>query len=329
MIVYVKEQGASLRKRGARILVEKDDQILREIPLKDTAAVGLFGNVQVTTQAMAVLLDAGIPLSLFSRRGRLRGRLVPDEPRDAGLLLAQFQTTTNAASCLDAARGLVAAKLWNSATVILEFHSNHPGAGLEGDATALKAAAHSALAATTTEEAMGHEGAGAALYFKAFASMNLSGLPFPGRRKHPAPDPLNALLSLAYTLVTNELHALLGASGLAPEFGFLHSPDRTRPSLALDLVEPFRAPLCDRLVLRLVNLRILRPEHFGTQPAGGGVILLPAAFAEFLAAYEEAVEAPRTGAPEGLRRVFESQVAAVSTWLRGGPHFIPWIEEDC
>jgi len=328
MIVYVKEQGACLRKRGSRILIEKEDRILREIPLKDTAAVALFGNVQVTTQAMAVLLDSGIPLSLFSRHGRLRGRLVPDDPRDAGLLLAQFQASTNPTFCLDSARGLVAAKLWNSAAVILEFHSNHSAAALEGDAAALKAAAQSALDSTTTAEAMGHEGAGAALYFRAFSSMNLSGLPFPGRRKHPATDPLNALLSLAYTLTTNEIHSLLSAQGLAPEFGFLHSPDRTRPSLALDLVEPFRAPLCDRLVLRLVNTRVLRPEHFGARPAGGGVILLPDAFAAFLAAYEEAVESPRACAPNGLRRVFEEQVAAFAGWIRGGPQFIPWIEKD-
>lgn len=328
MIVYVKEQGACVRKRGSRILIEKDDQTLREIPLKDTAAVAVFGNVQVTTQALAVLLDAGIPLSLLSRHGRLRGRLVPDDPRDAGLLLAQFGASTNAASSLAAARALVGAKLWNSAAVIGEFHSNHPALALEGDVTALKAAAHAAVAAATVAEVMGHEGAGAALYFGAFASMNLSGLPFPGRRKHPATDPVNALLSLAYTLATNEIHALLAAAGLAPEFGFLHSPDRTRPSLALDLVEPFRSSLCDRLVLRLVNTRVLRAEHFGSRPAGGGVILLPDAFAAFLTAYEEAVESPRTGAPNGFRHAFQMQADGLVGWLRGNPSFLPWLEED-
>lgn len=328
MIVYVKEQGACLHKRGSRILVEKEDQTLREIPLKDTEAVALFGNVQVTTQAMAVLLDAGIPMALYSRHGRLRGRLVPEEPRDAGLLLAQLQASTDAARCLTAARTMVAAKLWNSAAVIREFHSNHPDAALEGEVTALKAAAHAALAAATTAEAMGHEGAGAARYFAAFASMNLSGLPFPGRRMHPAVDPLNALLSLAYTLATNEMRSLLDGHGLSPEIGFLHSPERTRPSLALDLVEPFRGPLCDRLVLRLVNTLVLRAEHFGSRPGGAGVILLPDAFEVFLAGYEEAMESPRTGAPNGFRRVFQEQVAGCAAWLRGGPHFIPWVEED-
>ena len=223
---------------------------------------------------------------------------------------------------------LVGAKLWNSAAVIGVFHSNHPALPLEGDVTALKAGVQSALAAANVAEAMGHEGAGAALYFAAFSSMNLSGLPFPGRRKHPATDPVNALLSLAYTLATNEIHALLAAVGLAPEFGFLHSAERTRPSLALDLVEPFRSSLCDRLVLRLVNTRVLRPEHFGCRPADGGVILLPDAFAAFLGAYEEAVESPRTGAPNGFRRVFQEQADVLVRWIRGGPPFLPWMEEE-
>src|ERR1039457_4618145 len=91
-VVYVKEQGAIVRKRGERILVEKDEQLLAEIRLRETASVAIFGNVQVTTQALSELLERGIPLSLYTRHGRLKGHLVPDVSKNVPLRVAQYRT---------------------------------------------------------------------------------------------------------------------------------------------------------------------------------------------------------------------------------------------
>ena len=90
--VYIREQGAVVRKRGSRILVEKEGETLLEILLRQTDSVAVFGNVQVTTQALSELLDRGIPLALYTRHGRLKGRLVPDVSKNVPLRVAQYRT---------------------------------------------------------------------------------------------------------------------------------------------------------------------------------------------------------------------------------------------
>lgn len=174
--------------------------------------------------------------------------------------------------------------------------------------------------------------------------MNRSGFPFAGRRMHPPPDPVNALLSLGYTLATNELRGIAEPHGLEPHLGFLHRADYGRPSLALDLVEPFRAALVDRLTLRLVNERILTAEDFvrrtgwgrtatfpETGPSGaatGGVVLTPEAFKRYLEHYEAAVMQPRKSAPQGLRAVFRGEVEKLARALLDGGPFAPYTEGE-
>src|SRR5207247_1013107 len=121
----------------------------------------------------------------------------------------------------------------------------------------------------------GWEGAGARAYVGALMEFNRSGLDWPGRRKHPATDPLNALLSLAYTLLMHELTALLEGAGLDPYLGFLHQVDYGRPSLALDVMEAFRHPVADRLVLTLVNREMLDAGDFHSGGERPGVFLSP------------------------------------------------------
>lgn len=132
----------------------------------------------------------------------------------------------------------------------------------------------------------GVEGSAAREYFAALMEFNRSEMPWPGRKKHPATDPLNALLSLTYTLIMNEFTALLEGAGLDPYLGFLHQVDYGRPSLALDMMEPFRHPIADRFVLSLVNKGMVNAEHF--RPAGDrpGVFLSPGAMKKYFGEYE-------------------------------------------
>src|SRR5205814_6131625 len=129
----------------------------------------------------------------------------------------------------------------------------------------------------------GVEGAAARTYFAALMEFNRSEMEWPGRVKHPATDPLNALLSLAYTLLMHELTALLEGVGLDPYLGFLHQVDYGRPSLALDVMEPFRHPVADRLVLTLLNRRVLDASDFRSGGEHSGVFLAPAALKRFIA----------------------------------------------
>ncbi len=328
-VVYVKEQGAGIHKRGGRLLVEKDDSVLAEVRLRETELVAVFGNVQVTTQALSELLERGIPLAYYTRNGRLKGRLVPEGAGGLELRLAQYRASADPESALAVAKPLVAAKLANSASLIEEYRSNYPGEELAEAAGRIREAAVRAFAAANVESLMGQEGAGAAAYFRAFSLMNRSGLMFDGREKHPARDPVNALLSLGYTMVMNEVRALAEGLGFEPGLGFLHAAERGRPSLALDLMEPFRAPVVDRLTLRLVNERILRGDDFAVRVSGtmvGGVILTPGAWRRYLEEYEGMLATPRAGAENGFRAEIRSEVAGLAGWLRGGAEFLPFLE---
>jgi CRISPR-associated protein Cas1 len=161
--------------------------------------------------------------------------------------------------------------------------------------------------------------------------MNRSELPFDGRRKHPATDPINALLSLGYTLAMNEIRAAAEGAGLEPYLGFLHCVDYGRPSLALDLLEAFRAPLVDRLALRLVNEKALTAADFATRAGGsgaGGVVLLPESFSKYIGAYEAAVSEARKRAPAGFREAWRADVQKLAAAIREGGRFLPYCEEE-
>jgi CRISPR-associated protein Cas1 len=319
--LYIKEQRTVLRKRGGRLVVEKEGQKLLEIPLRTTSAVAIFGNVQVTTQALAELLDRDIPLALYTRNGRLKGHLAPEASRNIPLRIAHYRTALDEAASFPFAQRIVEAKIANSAALLREHRANHPDPRLDAAIAQLRESHEHTRACTAHPALLGCEGAAARAYFEAFTLCNRSTLPFPGRVKHPATDPINALLSLGYSMVGNELRALAEGAGLEPYLGFLHRVDYGRASLALDLVEPFRAPLVDRLTLKLVNDRILREDDFARRVSGtesGSVILAPGAWERYLGHYE--------GAASELRAEMAAQVESLAASLREeGAEFLPYL----
>lgn len=329
-VIYVKEQGSAIHKRGSRLVVEKDDVALAEIPIRETTLVALFGNVQASSQVLGELAERGIPVSFNTRNGRLKARLVPEASGSIMAKLRQYRAATDPAAALPVARALVCSKLANSRRLLEDYRKHYPSYSLAQVCDSLKGSAEKAFGAASIAELMGYEGAGAAVYFRAFTTANRSELPFPGRHMHPSTDPLNALMSLGYTMATNELHSLIEGHGLEPYIGFLHSPEDNRPSLALDMVEPFRPSFVDRLVLLLVNERILKEADFMKRvggPQSGSVVLRPDAWTKYLTAYEDAITRPRAFAPMGIRGAMRDQVDRLAKALRDGCDFIPYLED--
>jgi CRISPR-associated protein Cas1 len=325
--LYLTQQGSVLRKIGNRLIVEKDETILLDVPYHKLEVVLLFGNIQVTTQAMAELLDVGIPIGLLSRSGELRGRLEPALGKNVPLRLAQFDLYHDAQRSLALARGIVAAKLANSAQVLSSFGDREQIRNPENAAAVqqiLDASATTASAATL-EILNGIEGSMARLYFDVLMRRNKSVFPWPGRQKHPATDPLNALLSFAYTLVGNELAGLVEGLGLDSYIGSLHQVDYGRRSLALDLVEPFRAPLADRFVLTLINRRQFSEADF--EPSDkDGLYLRPESCKRFLAEYEYwMLHSPIGKDAAGFRPVLRATVEEYAAALRNNTAFRPWL----
>jgi CRISPR-associated protein Cas1 len=318
--LYLTEQGSVLRKIGDRLVVEKDDTILLDTPYHKLEAVLVFGNVQITTQAMAELLDASIPVSLLSREGHLRGSLQPPLGKNVPLRLAQFELHHDADRSLAIARRIIEAKIENASSVLASFGDRKQASSQETKAAIvqLREAREKARAAATLDILDGVEGAAARLYFTVLMRRNKSEFSWRGRVKHPSTDPVNALLSFGYTLVTNELAAVAETIGLDSYLGCLHQLDYGRQSLALDLVEPFRAPLVDRLVLTVLNRRQFEREDF-EEGSGGGLYLKSGAAKRFLAEYERWTmhESPG-GGREGFRMTLRDEVESYAAALREG-----------
>ncbi len=321
MILYVVEQGSSIHKTGNRLLVRKDGQDLAEAECAHLSAVLMFGRVQVTTQALHLLLRHGIELALFTQNGKLLGQLTPPTAKNLPLRKAQYDKERDPAFALRQAKAVLAAKLHNSREVLKRHALDTPGEQPEAQAAAARISAllpklHEAVEAASL---LGVEGAAAAAYWGAFPTLlKAHGLEFPGRQSHPSPDPINAALSLGYVVLGNLLQSLLDGLGFDPFLGFLHEESYGRASLALDLLEPFRAPVVDRLVVKLFNLKTLQPADFAPDEEGG-CRMAPDALRRFFAAWERQLarlkirEAMQEQA-EQLARVFRDQEPEVKPW---------------
>jgi CRISPR-associated protein Cas1 len=279
---------------------------------------------------MAELLEKGVHLSLFSRQGTFRGSLVPPRGKNVPLRLAQFETHSDAIRSLLIGRAVVTAKIANALAVLNRYREkNEGGAAFDQRRDELRAAIGASGAAPDLASLDGIEGAAARSYFSALMEFNKSEFSWQGRLKHPAPDPLNSLLSLTYTLLMNELTALLDGVGLDPYLGFLHQVDYGRPSLALDLIEPFRHPVADRLVLTLVNKSMLDADDFHAPGPGPGVILKPAAFKRYFAEYEKWMLArpasePATPPRPRYRDLLKDEVERFAASIRDKTAFVPF-----
>jgi CRISPR-associated protein Cas1 len=291
--------------------------------------VGLVGDVHVTADATRLCLEQGIGVAWLTCGGQLQGRLTPPSCRCADLRLRQYAAWHDPAGRLRRARVVVAAKVRGAAAVLRGLHGNHPElADLGVTVGRLKELAVRVDAAADRDVLLGLEGSGARDYFHALASAFLGDISFASRVQHPSPDPANALLSLAYTLLTNHLAGLLEARGLDPCLGFFHEIHGARPSLALDLLEEFRHPVADRFVLRLANLRILRPDGFEPDPERpGGVRLTRPAYRRFFQEWEpflrESLRERDVSSHQDTRSLLRRQVERLVADLRGGEAYRP------
>jgi CRISPR-associated protein Cas1 len=321
--LYVVEQGATLHKDGERLVVRKEGRVLISIPAFKLDSVIVFGGVQITTQALSLLLANGIEVSFLTLNGHLKGRLLPTESRNILLRLRQYERYHEPAFRLQFSKAIVRGKLANARALITRHIRNHPDVGLESTAQALGDCLAQVDQTEDLPSLRGVEGRGTALYFSAVGKMVRSDLSFTGRTRRPPRDPVNALLSLGYSLLSRELFGLAAARGFDPYLGFYHDVRYGRPALALDLVEEFRPALVDRLVLSLVNRKVFAPEHF--QPTeDGGCELTHDAFRRFLLEYEERVStAGPSGAAGGWRSTFREQVGRLVQTVNSGAPYEP------
>jgi CRISPR-associated protein Cas1 len=274
----------------------------------------------VSTQALRALCDRHIPLFLFTAGGFFVGRLLSHDSNNVELRIAQHRAASDAGACLALARRFVAAKIRNARTLLRRNLSEPEPVRL----SELEQAAKKAERADSLASLLGIEGGAARAYFGSFARMfteQARGLGFDldGRNRRPPRDPVNALLSFLYALLTKEWTRALMVAGLDPLLGFYHQPRFGRPALALDLMEEFRPLVVDSAVLSIVNTGVVAPSDF--QRAGDAVAILPAARKRVILAYErrmdQLVTHPVFGYRISYRRVLEVQARLFGRHLLG------------
>ncbi len=286
---YVTEPGAVVRKQGECLSVTKDGKTLAEWKLIHVEGLILFGGAQLTTPAMTALLSQHIETAFVTQNGKLLGQLVSPKSGNAQVRVAQYRLSVDTDRRVRESQPIVRAKIAAMSDVLVRYAENYPDLPLKRTRERLHEANDRVTSTQTLDELRGVEGAASAIYWVSFPLLNRSELPFDGRSRRPPRDPVNALLSLGYVFLANELRSSLEAVGLDPYLGVYHDLKANRPSLALDLMEPFRHHIVDRFVLRAVNLGRFRPNDFQIVE-DEGVRLQPSAMKTFIAEYERCMK---------------------------------------
>ncbi len=220
--------------------------------------VFVYGYVQLTTQALSLLLNEGIPVYFFSLKGNLKGILDTYPSRNAPVRLIQFKKALEVPFCVQIAKQFVLGKINNARRLLQRISYNRPDFSPEHILNEIKYILHRIPIARTLDEIRGLEGRATALYFQKFGQA--LGLKSFQRTRHPPQDPQNAFLSYGYAVLTGEVISNLTAFGLDPYIGFYHSLRYGRPGLALDLMEEFRHPVIDTTVLELWSHKIVQEK---------------------------------------------------------------------
>lgn len=324
--LYVTEQGTRIGVRKGRVTVSQQKEILQEVRLIDVSQVSIYGNVQISSQAMRAMFDQQVPVCWFSYGGWFQGIAhgLPSKHVD----LRRRQVAIAAQAGLPIAQKMVEGKIRNSRTLLRRNSRSEVKPTLEQ----LKATADQTAEVDTIESLLGVEGAAARLYFSEFSAMlkddSLGTFDFQGRNRRPPRDPINCLLSYGYSLLTKDLTAVALAVGFDPYLGVFHKPRFGRPALALDLAEEFRPLIADSVVVNVINNGEIQENGFTVRAQG--VALTQQGRRSFIAAYErrldQEVTHPVYGYKITYRRVLEVQARMLGAYLLGEiPDYVPFM----
>lgn len=266
--LYITESGAYLRKRGGHVLVGRNNELLFEIPLERVEDVTLVDSVQISSELIGEFLQRDVPLSWISGRGQFFGSLLNNNAVDILKHKQQFDLLAEEKLYFALAQKVIVAKVHNQLTILRRYNRN---LALDSVDTAIRnilAVRKNIFFTQDTKTLMGYEGIISRMYFSALGEIVPAEFKFEKRTKMPPRDPFNSMLSLGYSMLFNEILADIIAVGLHPYVGFMHKIVKGHPALASDLIEEWRAPLIDAMVLAMVKRNIITADMFDTTDEG-------------------------------------------------------------
>lgn len=313
--LYATTPGSRVTKRGERVVLREAGETVAERRLIDVSHIAVFGNVDVGSALLRECFDRGLPVLWLTMGGWLSGYAIGMPPGNVALRMRQHRAA--AVGALHQARAFVVGKIRNQRTML----RRHGGPEARDTVDQLARLMRQAESADSPEALLGIEGTAARLYFSRFGLMLRAdlGFAFADRNRRPPRDPVNALLSFAYAMLTKDATIALLAAGLDPYVGLYHRPRFGRPSLALDLAEEFRPLIADSVVLTAVNNGEIDASGFVSR--GGAVALTAAGRRRVLATYErrmqEHLRHPVFGYRASYRRTLEIQARLLAASLTG------------
>lgn len=322
--LYVQANSAKVAKKGETLEVTVEDERKTSVRLIDVSQVVLMGNIYLTTPTLHELMRREIPVTWHSFGGWFLGHTAGVGHKNVELRTAQYRASFDEMICLKLARDLIRTKILNCRTLMRRNWRGEDKPELLFDE--LKRDSEDSQRAKNLPELLGMEGMAAQRYFGNFAHLikqddDASGFRFDfmRRNRRPPTDPVNALLSFAYTLLVRSWTVALSAVGFDPYRGFYHQPRYGRPALALDMMEPFRPLVADSVVLQAINNGEVRPSDFVS--AAGSVALTDDGRKRFIATFErrlsQEVTHPLFGYKVSYRRLFELQARLLGRFLLG------------
>lgn len=290
--LYITTPDRYISLDGENVVISAERQEIARVPLHNLERIMLFGGAGASPALMGKCVSESRELVFMSRSGKFLARVEGEVNGNVLLRRKQYRVADKPQESLEIARNIIAAKLYNSRWVLertIRDHSMRIDTELfKSKSLYLKNAVDNAIKAENIDILRGIEGEAASVYFSVFDDMILQqkdDFKFNGRNRRPPLDRVNAMLSFAYSLCTSMCTSALEAVGLDAYVGFMHTDRPGRRSLALDLLEEFRAVMCDRFVLTMINKRTISPDHFEMRE-DGAVLLNDDGRRAFLTAWQ-------------------------------------------
>ena len=284
--VYISTPDAFIGKTDERLRVRAQKETLLDVPMIKVDGVVVLGRATVSPAAITELLERRIPLSFMTRTGKFLGRLEPELNKNIFIRAAQWKAAGDTPRASHVVQAFVRGKLKNYRGLLLRAQREgicELKLGIERLEQAIRPIAQTAI----IDALRGLEGAGSAAYFAHFNRLIRNpDFTFKKRVRRPPTDPLNALLSFGYALLTHDIQGAVNVAGFDPYLGYLHTQRYGRPSLALDLMEEFRPLVVDAMVLSAINRKALAPDDFVSEPLSHAVALTDEGRKTFLRLYE-------------------------------------------
>ncbi len=285
-LLYVEENGAVVGINGGTLTVKKQTGEVLKIPKETVDGISLFGNISMTTQCTRYCLERGIRVSYFSSSGSYSGFLHSPNYINVKRLRAQMKASENPDFCMYIGKNIIESKI-NNQIVLAKRYLRTSGINKDVQLNQMINSKNAINYCSSPEQIMGYEGIASRNYFDILAAVINPTFAFSGRNRRPPKDPFNSLISLGYSILTNEICGELENRGLNPYIGILHQDKEKHPTLASDMLECWRPIIIDSLVMNIIQRNEIDAKQFSISKENGGCYLTGDGLKKYLIKLED------------------------------------------